>query len=138
MKEASMKYKIFKFNKLCRDKTIERMESGGAIMHWYRLQDDDFKDQLKQKLLEEAQEVIAAQDVQDLVQELADVFEVISALCSIYKIDISQIVEAQKNRYQERGGFEDRIFVTKAELPDTHSFLEYFLADPDKYPEIID
>lgn len=138
MKEASMKYKIFKFNKLCRDKTIERMESGGAIMHWYRLQDEDFKDQLKQKLLEEAQEVIAAQSNTELIDELADILEVIDTFIQVCNISMQDIVAAQTSRRELRGGFEDRIFVTKAELPDTHSFLEYFLADPDKYPEIID
>ena len=42
-----MKFRKFKQNKLWRDKAVELMEQTGSKVHWTKLNDSDFLDQLK-------------------------------------------------------------------------------------------
>jgi predicted house-cleaning noncanonical NTP pyrophosphatase (MazG superfamily) len=137
-KDYLMKMRTFYQNKLWRDKAVEKMEKHGSIMHWRRLDDAQYSQQLLLKLVEEAQEVVEAQSGHDLVEELADVLDVVDALCVLHGITSEQIAQAQATRYQERGGFSNRVFVEKAEHPEGSFGVEYCLAQPQKYPEIIE
>jgi predicted house-cleaning noncanonical NTP pyrophosphatase (MazG superfamily) len=129
----------FKQNKLWRDKLIEIMENEcGSRIHWRYLNDVEFNEKLREKLLEEAQEVITAQNRNALIEELADLFEVVDTLSSTNGISKDEIIAAQTKKREERGGFASKRFVETAEHP-VNSFGEkYCLADPIKYPEIFD
>jgi predicted house-cleaning noncanonical NTP pyrophosphatase (MazG superfamily) len=81
-----MKMRIFKQNKLWRDKAVNIIESMGSKINWIRLDDAAFDKELRIKLLEEAHEVVAAQSRDALIEELADVVEVMKALCDLHKI----------------------------------------------------
>lgn len=133
-----MKMRTFYQNKLWRDKAVEKMEKHGSVMHWRRLDDVQYNQQLLLKLVEEAQEVVEAQSGHELVEELADVLDVVDALLVLHDITSEQIAQAQAARYQERGGFSNRVFVEKAEYPEGSFGVEYCLAQPQKYPEIIE
>lgn len=132
------KRRTFFQNKLWRDKLVDIMqEKHNSRINWRYLSDEEFNQELRLKLAEETQEVIVAQSRDELVAELADVFEVIDSLTKLHNISQEEIVTAQTKKRDERGGFEGRKFVETAEhLPG--SFGEkYCLADPTKYPEII-
>lgn len=126
----------FRSEKLWRDKTIEMWEKHGSVIHWKRLDDAEYNNQLRLKLLEEAQEVSEAQSRQDLMSELADVFEVIDAICALHGFSRNDTRAAQEKKRAERGGFFERIFVTIVEPPEGSDFEKYCLAQPEKYPEI--
>ena len=130
----------FKFNKLCRDKVIDRVmeQSPGSKISSHRLNDAEFNEQIRIKLLEEAQEVAVAKDRQELVSELADLHEVIDALTQIHQISKSEIAEIQAKKRDKRGGFEGRLFVEIAEHPVGSWGEKYCLADPKKYPEVVE
>ena len=129
----------FKQNKLWRDKAIDLMEQNyGSRVHWRRLGDKEFDQQIRVKLLEEAREVAATKDCNELINELADLYEVIDSLIAVYHISKDEILLAQTKKREERGGFSGRRFVAMAEHP-VNSFGEkYCLADPEKYPEVIE
>ena len=55
-----MKMSVFQVNKLCRNKTIERLENAGSKVLWCQLDDTEYDKQLRLKILEEAQEVANA------------------------------------------------------------------------------
>lgn len=133
-----MKMRTFYQNKLWRDKAVEKMEKHGSVMHWRWLDDAQYSQQLLLKLVEEAQEAVDAQSGNDLIEELADVRDIVDALCTLHSITSEQIAQAQAARYQERGGFLNRVFVEKAEHPEGSFGVEYCLAQPHKYPEIIE
>ncbi len=129
--------RIFRQNKLWRDKSVEMLEQQGGIVHWRRLNDEAFDQELRVKLQEEVLEVAAAKSQHELIEELADVFEVIKELCLLRGIDYSEIVAAQKNKCENKGGFSGRMFVDKTEHPEGSSGEKYCRAQPLKYPEIL-
>jgi predicted house-cleaning noncanonical NTP pyrophosphatase (MazG superfamily) len=130
--------RIFKQNKLWRDKTVDMMEQNhGSKIHWRYLNDIEFDRQLRIKLLEEAHEGAAARDRSELIGELADIYEVIDSFAKINQISHDEILAAQNKKREERGGFAGRRFVDTAEHPIGSFGDRYCLADPKKYPEII-
>jgi predicted house-cleaning noncanonical NTP pyrophosphatase (MazG superfamily) len=131
-----MKFKTFKQNKLVRDKTIDFMQDQGSKMYWFALQDADFVKQLKIKLLEEAEEVVHCKNKQELLEELADVLEIVQTLAQLHNFDQAQLTQACQKKLQEKGGYEKRIFLTFAEHPVDSPQERYCLADPEKYPEV--
>ncbi len=133
-----MTFRKFKQNKLWRDKLVEICEQTGSKIHWTRLGNEAFAKELKTKFMEEAQEVINASTNEQLIEELADVLEVITSLCEVHNFTMEEIIAAQQKKNEKRGSFQGRKFVTVAEHL-VGSFGEnYCLADPEKYPEIID
>ena len=133
-----MKYRKFKQGKLWRDKAVDLLKEMGSKIHWMRLEGEQFEEQLRVKLLEEAAEVSEAKNKEGLLEELADLLEVISAFCELYEVNLEDIVKLQAKKRDARGGFHGRKFVTVAEHP-IGSFAErYCLNDQDKYPEIFD
>jgi predicted house-cleaning noncanonical NTP pyrophosphatase (MazG superfamily) len=95
-------------NKLVRDRIPEIIQGKGRECRTATMSDGEYKTALRAKLLEEAQEVLAA-DPDQLATELADVYDVLDALLNAYGISRSQVQEIQGSRRAERGGFEGRI-----------------------------
>jgi len=60
---------------------------------------------LRQKLIEEAHEIVGATDRESLIEELADVQEVIIALAKHHKIQSSEFECVRKKKLLESGGF---------------------------------
>jgi len=132
-----MKMRKFKQNKLWRDKAVERLERSGSIIHWARLDDNEFAEQLKIKFMEEAHEVYSAKTKEALIEELADILEVVASLCEVHEFTLEDVMKIQQKKYDERGGFTGRKFVTSAEHAVDSFGEKYCLADPEKYPEVI-
>lgn len=133
-----MKYRKFTQNKLWRDKLVELMNQNQSKIHYKELNNQEFIEQLKIKLLEEAQEVCDTNTKENLIEELADMLEVISAFCTVQNITFQDIINIKNKKYNERGGFEGRKFVTIAEHPVGSFGEKYCLNNQEKYPEILD
>lgn len=132
-----MKYRSFKQDKLWRDKAVDIMEEMGSLITWKRLDDQEFIEQLKVKLVEETQEVVNTKTKDHLSEELADVLEVIISFCEVHNLSLEDIVKIQHEKQAKRGGFSGRKFVTIASHLEGSFGEKYCLADPEKYPEII-
>lgn len=124
-------------NKLWRDKMPDIVRARGSLVHVISLNNEEYEAQLKIKLAEEMQEVCVATTQNDLIEELADVYEVIDALCALRKISVDDIRIVQTQKRNERGGFYKRMFVTTTEHAAGSLGEQYCRAQPDKYPEII-
>ena len=133
-----MIFRKFQQNKLWRDKAIDMAQSKGSKIHWKRLDDAAMADQLKIKFMEEAGEVCAVKTKQALIEEFADILEVINAFADVHDFTFQDVIEVQKKKHQQRGGFQGRKFVTVAEHPVDSYLVDYCLKDPEKYPEIKD
>ncbi len=131
-----MQYRTFNYNKLVRDKMVERSEATGSIVHWKKLDDKEFEQALRIKCMEEAEEIFSAQTKGALIEELADMLEIIHAFCDMYQVTLKDVVEIQEKKYQERGSFKDHIFISTADHVVDSFGEKYCLADPEKYPEI--
>ena len=136
MEKVKVRYRTFQYNKLCRDKTVERSEKIGSKIHFTVLDDNDFDKNLRMKIKEEAEEVALATSRDELITELADVLEVMQALCTLHAVDFEDVVTKQLSIRAERGGFDGRIFITKAEHQEGSWAEKYCAQHSDKYPEI--
>jgi predicted house-cleaning noncanonical NTP pyrophosphatase (MazG superfamily) len=98
-------------NKLVRD-GIPRYLSHRNISPITRILDKaEYEVELRKKLREEVEEYFAAQNTQDRRMERADILEVLNALALLEDGDIEQVEVCRKAKLQERGGFENRIFL---------------------------
>jgi len=95
------------------------------------------RDAFKRKLVEEAQEVHDAHTRPEMIEELADVLEVIDGLCKVQGISFAEIIAAKKAKRADRGGFEQGIYVDTVHMDDDNAKAHYYRSAPDKYPEIV-
>ena len=95
-------------NKLVRDKIPEIIRNSGNQCEITTLSNLDYIEALREKLVEEAQEVAIA-DESKLIEELADVMEVIDSLMTAAKIEPEKVREIQKEKRSQRGGFNNRV-----------------------------
>lgn len=105
------------FNKLVRDRVPSNIERGGEVVNKTRLSGEYLLRALKEKLIEEAFEVLDAVDQESIVSELADVMETIDGILS--KLCVSK-TELQNRQYQKRektGGFKDGLVLLETENP---------------------
>lgn len=125
----------FIFKKLIRDKVLDDMLKSGQEPLYHVMEDEEYLSELKKKLIEEAYELSSASPAQ-LLEEIADLQEVIDCLVEASKSTREDISKIQSQKITKKGSFKRRIYVQSAGGPDGSKFLDYYLKSPDKYPEI--
>jgi predicted house-cleaning noncanonical NTP pyrophosphatase (MazG superfamily) len=93
------------YNKLVRDKIPEILDKKGVTYEKRIATPEEFKTELIKKLGEEIEEFSEA----GVVEELADVLEVIEALKLLP--DYSDVEAIRQNKRVERGGFDKKIIL---------------------------
>ncbi len=96
------------YNKLVRDLIPEIINQSGRTCKAVTLNDAEYKRALLEKLLEECQEAINADD-DGLIMELADLVEVIEAILKFENVSIDYFYKLKERKKLERGGFEKRL-----------------------------
>jgi predicted house-cleaning noncanonical NTP pyrophosphatase (MazG superfamily) len=127
----------FKVEKLVRDKIAEKMitsENAGYKV----LNDKEYIEELKNKILEETRELLPAKKRSKILKELADIQEIVDALIQALKSSKKELKTKQKKKKKKKkwGGFKKRLYIESIELEDNHPWLDYYLKNPDKYPKI--
>jgi predicted house-cleaning noncanonical NTP pyrophosphatase (MazG superfamily) len=112
---------VREFNKLVRDKIPSSIETRGEEVEIVELRGDAFLTSLKQKIVEEAYEVLDARGGDDLIGELADVQEVVRAICGALQIPFSQVEKERKRKRRSKGGFDRGLMLRKTSTPHTLS-----------------
>ena len=125
----------FRFEKLIRDRLPEIMRAQGQRVIDRPLDQAAYLAELKKKLVEEAAEAAAA-DADSLVEELADVLEVVVALGRACGKDAVEIEAKRLEKRAERGGFEQRTYVVSVEAEAGSPNAAYYLARPEQYPRL--
>lgn len=98
------------YNKLVRDRIPEIIRKTGKTPKYHMLNNEDFIHALKRKAVEEAEELLTA-DNESLRSELADLAEVFDALLAAYGISADDVNAIRKARNAERGALTERIFL---------------------------
>lgn len=130
----------FKIENLVRDRMPERIQKLGGYATARILTSDEHLEQLKCKLKEEAEEVCNATDLKELKEEIADVMEVLYALAKKHGLRFDHIEQTRLQKREERGGFKRGTFVEFVEVEtddESHPIIQYCLANPQAYPEIL-
>lgn len=125
----------FKVEKLIRDRLPEIMRSQGQTLFERRLDDAEYAVELKKKLLEEAAEAVAA-GPDSLIEELADVLEVVIALAEASGTSLSEVEASRLAKRAERGGFSGRVYNAYVEAEAGSPAATYYLARPEQYPRL--
>lgn len=126
----------FKAEKLIRDKMPENLRIKGINAFIKDISDQEYLALLKEKVVEEAKEVYESKDRTELVEEMADVLEVISALAKAHAISAAELEEMRLQKHAKRGGFEGKAYCTVFEMDETHPDIGYYLNKPEIYPVI--
>lgn len=100
-----------KYNKLVRDNIIKIIESKGQTASFHIAKtDEEYWLKLREKLLEEVSELL--QD--ESIGEVADVLEVVDAMCMYKGFSKEDVEVVKKRKKDERGGFEKRIILEES------------------------
>ena len=102
------------YHKLVRDGIPRIIEAGGGRPVTRVLDQAGYLAALRVKLVEEAGEAQAAPDGK-LRSELADVLEVLQALAAAHGMSWEDVVAEAARKRDERGGFDQRIFLEYVE-----------------------
>lgn len=103
------------YKKLIRDKIPQFFAKPDKVFNTKTLSDPEFKIALKQKLVEEAQELSQTSLKEDLIDEIADVTEVLNYIKSSENISDDEIEKSRLAKKEERGGFDQKLFLESVE-----------------------
>ncbi|OGH86690.1 MAG: hypothetical protein A2493_01095 [Candidatus Magasanikbacteria bacterium RIFOXYC12_FULL_33_11] len=99
-----------KYNKLIRDKIPQILDSKNIKYKIHIADEKEYEEKLREKLQEEVTEFLTDKNV----EELADIEEVILALCDLYNIDKGNLEKIRKEKHDKRGGFKNKIILEES------------------------
>lgn len=105
--------------KLVRDGIPSIIRSAGRVADVRALDTEDFRAALGDKLVEEVTELRAAGDADAVVEEAADVLEVLLAIVAEHGATLDSIVDIARRKRVERGGFAMRVWLENADQAPT-------------------
>ena len=99
-----------RYDKLVRDRIPEIIESRGEKAVIHIADEKEYEAKLKEKLLEEVREFIGKTSI----EELADIMEVIEAICEKYSFDKKELERVRTEKKEKRGGFSKKIILEES------------------------
>lgn len=105
------------YPKLVRDRIPEIIrEADGREVPTRILDDAEFEEALRKKAIEEATELAEVDSDTHLLEEVADVEEIIDELLRLRGLTREQVRTIQEEKRQKRGGFGQRILMLSNEV----------------------
>ena len=101
------------YDKLVRDKIPEVIERNGETAITRVLDENEYRRELLWKLQEEVNEVLNATSKEQLIEELADVLEVLKSIAKLENKTMADVIEVAQQKRLVKGGFDQRIFLEK-------------------------
>ena len=97
------------YNKIVRDNIPTIIENSGSKCEIEIVSDEEALSYLYMKLIEEVNEFLESKDI----HEIADVIEVLYAICDKMKIPRTTLETTRQQKKNKNGGFEDNIILKK-------------------------
>jgi predicted house-cleaning noncanonical NTP pyrophosphatase (MazG superfamily) len=133
------KYKKQKFYKLVRDKIPINIESKGEKVRTVKIDSAQLLTFLKKKAIEEAYEFFWEAEHDKVIEELADLFEVVRAACKIFGIPITELEHIANKKSEKKGSFESGVVLldtTESSLIDVVDNTDRSLLIEDSHTDI--
>jgi predicted house-cleaning noncanonical NTP pyrophosphatase (MazG superfamily) len=124
----------FECNKLVRDGTIERSEKLDYKMDYIFLDGNSYLDALREKLIEEVNEIYDAKTKDEIRSEIADLLECIYAFAKKNGLTHEEIQKERVARKKLRGGFEKGVYCKTFTAEEGSPMFKYFCENEKKYP----
>jgi predicted house-cleaning noncanonical NTP pyrophosphatase (MazG superfamily) len=104
-----------RYNKLVRDRIPEIIKKSGKQPIYRTLNDAEMKGALKAKLVEETQELVNAETKEQMLEEIADVTEVLLGIMRVHKITLSEIRNMGASKAVVKGVFSKGYFLEEVQ-----------------------
>ena len=98
-------------SKLVRDKIPQIIKNNGDKSVFHIASDEEYGSKLNEKLIEEVNEWSSSQTI----GEMADIFEVITAILENNKRSIEKVADVQNDKRNEKGSFKNKIILDSTE-----------------------
>lgn len=95
------------YNKLVRDKVPDIIKDNRQVPEYKILSDEEYILELDKKLKEETAEYQESKEVEDL----ADILEVVYAICRTKGVSEEKIQKIREEKARKRGGFQNKILL---------------------------
>ena len=95
--------------KLVRDFIPRIIKENGKSCEYHIASPSEYESFLHKKMHEEMNEFFET----PCYEEAADMYEVLTAICCLYKMDMKLVDTAAQDKRKKRGGFADRIILEK-------------------------
>lgn len=98
---------------------------------------EEYLAELVNKVTEEASEIPldATADPEKVLEELADLFEVVEAIRETLGVDKADLARARQQKITQKGDFSERYYIESVTLAKNSPWIEYFRANSERYPE---
>ncbi len=103
------------YRKLIRDLIPAKMDRVGVAHETRKLGKHEFEKELLKKVGEETSGLETAKNKKEIIEELADVLDVVEEVIKHWKIKPSCLREKQKENARKKGSFKKRIFLVWSE-----------------------
>ena len=133
------------YNKLVRNKILTKISDRGETVESVRLSGEYLLRELKNKLIEESFEVLDAKDQDSILEEIADVYEVLDEILAQLKVDKAEVEERQSIKKKKVGGFNEGLVLvrtknlmpTKKELVQNNKTITFPFSQNDQYARVL-
>ncbi len=99
------------YQKLIRDKIPQIIKDDNAQPKVRELNSKEFISALKDKVLEEAQELKDTKNKKELLNELADLLQLITTLAKNHNFSLDKVEKKMLQKAKERGAFQKKLFL---------------------------
>jgi len=104
-------FKAKRYHKLVRDRIPVYIQSKNEQVNSEKLNPEKLLELLKLKVVEEAIELYWQETGSQIIEEMADVYEVLLGLCRVYGIPFDEVAKTADEKKSKRGGFEEGVFL---------------------------
>lgn len=99
------------YNKLVRGKIPQIIQNEGKVVYTCTLDGENYRKMLKTKLVEESRELSKAKTKEEMINELADIHEVLEAIYEVFDVQEIDVDLAKHKKTQERGDFKSGTYL---------------------------
>lgn len=104
------------YNKLVRDNIPKLLaEEAGLEVTFKAIKGEELQNALREKLMEEAKELVAAKTKEDMVEEMADLYEVLMAMHEFFEIPYPSAMTARRDKSIDKGSFACGYYLIRTE-----------------------